>query len=414
MMEQNWGRKTVVAALGISLFLGMVWATHALFTADNAGANDFYPRWRGAVLFWQDGVNPYSPAATEAIQRDMYGGRLALPEEDQVLFVYPFYVVFLLLPLAALPLSYAWIQAIWLVVVMAALLGSVVGMLRLLRWQPPLWLTALLLLWAILFYHNARTVILGQFAGLVLLWLVLALLALQNGSFAQAGFWLALTTMKPQMVFLVIPALLLWALGRRQWRFIAGFALTMLVLTGLSFVLLPSWLGDFVAQVRSYPGYTFTGSPLWVLTGYYFPQLGPPVERALSVLLVAIMLWTWRHLLRSNGVEATAVTPRLLVILGITMLVTNMILVRTATTNYIVLTIPLLLVLQAMAQRGRSGQLWVAALLLVGMVGLWALFLATINGNVEHPVMYLPLPLVIALLLIWKNMQLEKKEHASR
>ena len=35
------------------------------------------------------------------------------------------------------------------------------------------------------------------------------------------------------------------------------------------------------------------------------------------------------------------------------------------------------------------------------LVGMWALFLATIEGNVEHPVMYLPLPILTLLGLWW-------------
>ncbi|MCA9873271.1 MAG: DUF2029 domain-containing protein [Anaerolineales bacterium] len=394
-------REWLVGFVGAALLFGvLVVAIHQLFTLEAAGANDFYPRYRGAVLFWREGIDPYSPEATEAIQRDMYG-RLALPEEDQVLFVYPFYVTFMLLPLVWLPVAYSWIQAIWLTTLLLVMVTAVLLTVRLVDWPMPLWLLALTMVWTVLFYNNARTIILGQFAAFIFLWLVAALLALKGGHDGWAGFFLALTTIKPQMTFLVIAALFIWALAQRRWRFIGGFALTMAVLVGLSFLLLPSWLFSFVEQVTSYPGYTFTGSPLWVITGFYWPQLGQPVERVFIVLSLVYMVWEWRRFWRPSGGGETAVTDQFLATLGVTMIVTNLILVRTATTNYIIMIIPLFMLLRMMAVRWRWGNVAVAFFYAISIFGLWTLFLTTIQGDIEHPIMYLPWPFGLLLVLLW-------------
>lgn len=400
----------LIGAALLLLLTILVVALRQLFTLEAAGANDFYPRYRGAALFWREGIDPYSDAATEAIQMDMYG-RLALPEEDQVLFVYPFYVTFMLLPLVWLPLDYSWIQAIWLATLLLVMGTAVFLTLRLLNWQQPVWLFALTMLWTVLFYHNTRTVILGQFAAFVFLWLAAALLALKRGRDGWAGFWLALTTIKPQMVILVIPALLLWALAQRRWRFVAGFGLTLVILFGLSFLLLPSWLTSFVQQVLTYPGYTFTGSPLWVITGYYFPQLGKPVEQVLIILALAYMVWEWRRLWRE-----TAVSEQLLVTLGITMIVTNLILVRTATTNYIIMIIPLFLLLHYLALHWRWGNGGVILFYSLSVVSTWLLFLTTIQGDTEHPIMYLPWPfgLLICLVAFQQRGYFERRKNSTQ
>jgi hypothetical protein len=47
----------------------------------------------------------------------------------------------------------------------------------------------------------------------------------------------------------------------------------------------------------------------------------------------------------------------------------------------------------------------VAGILLVMLVGTWALFLATIEGDFEHPVTYLPLPIGLLLGLVWLSFQ---------
>ena len=398
-------KSTIVVLLSlVVLFVLMVYATHELFTSRFVGANDLYPRWKGAQLFWLEGMDPYSEAATEAIQRGIYS-RLARPDEDQVLFVYPFYTVFLLWPLVGL--SYTWVQAIWLVTLQFALLAAVILCLRLVQWRVPTWLLALTLLWAIVFYNSTRTIILGQFAGLIFLWLAGSLLALKQDRNVLAGALLALTTIKPQMSFLVIPALLLWALGRRRWHFVAGFAGSLAVLAVVSFLLLPTWLTGFIEQVASYPDYTFTGSPLWVITGYYFPQLGRPVETGLSIALLLYLFYQWRDLPRQ-----AAASPHFLVIIGLTLIVTNMIVVRTATTNYIVLYIPLFLLLKVAADRLPHGNGWVAAFYLVSIIGVWALFLATISGDLEHPIMYLPLPLLLLAVLAWARVAWRSWPHS--
>lgn len=379
----------------VFLFLILVVAVHELFTQEAAGANDFYPRWRGAQLFWQDGINPYSDEATAVIQTDMYG-RLAKPDEDQVLFVYPFYVVFLLLPLTWLPMSYSWIQAIWLTMMIGALITAVILTLRLLDWSQPPWLFALTLLWTILFYNSTRTIILGQFAALILLFLAAALLMLKQERYGWVGIFLALTTLKPQMTLFVLPALLLWALWQRKWRLIIGFGGAMLALFALSFLLLPTWLTGFIEQITAYPGYTVTPSPLWIITQYYFTFLGKPVEIGLTIILVLYMLTLWWKL-----VKIPAYSREMLLILGITLIVNNMVLVRTATTNFIVLYIPLLLCLQLLCERTRRGQLWTALFYGISIFSLWALFLATLAGDQEHVIMFLPIPFGLLLLFIW-------------
>jgi hypothetical protein len=281
---------------------------------------------------------------------------------------------------------------------MFGLIGGIVICLRLVGWRMPPWLLGVTLLWAVVFYNSARTIILGQFAALVFLWLAGSLWALRQERDVLAGVLLALTTIKPQMVFLLIPALLLWGVGQRRWRFVGGFSAMMVGLLGLSFLLLPGWLAGFLAQVNAYPGYTITGSPIWVLTGFYFPQLGRPVELGLSALALGYLVYEWWR-----GWRVTAVTDEFLLLTGLTLLVTNLILVRTATTNYVVLYIPLFWGLKQVADRWRGGKWLVAAFFLFSTVGAWLLFLVTIEGNQEHPVNYLPLPILLLAMLIGRR-----------
>lgn len=377
------------------LYLLTVFAMYN-FAQTVPGANDFYPRWRGAQLFWREGIDPYSQLATDAIQTGIYG-RLATPEEDQVLFVYPFYTVFLLIPL--IWFDYVWAQAIWLATLQFSLIGASIALLKLLEWRQPPWLLALTLLWSIIFYNSTRTIILGQFAALIFLWLVLTLLALKTKHDVAAAILLALTTIKPQMSFIFIPLLLLWAWRGKRWQFIGAFGTSTAVLVGLSFLLLPSWLGNFIEQLLHYPSYTITGSPLWVITDYYFPWLGKPVEYALILALLAYLVWEGRALWQQKLAYS-----HFLYIVGIAVIVTNMIVVRTATTNYIIMYVPLFLALYTLAHRSRHGRWAIPLFYLLSFIFSWALFIGSIEGDLEHPITYLPLPFsLLAVLLAFRR-----------
>jgi len=389
-----------VPVIGL-LFILSVYATHQVFTSKYLGANDFYSRWKGAQVYWQDGLNPYSDHATLAIQQGIYG-RPAEPGEDPGPFAYPFYTVFLLFPLVWLP--YDWVEAIWLVILEFALVGGVMLCLSLARWRLPPILLLLASLWAVAFYHSARTVALGQFAGLIFLWTTGTLWALQRKHDIAAGALLACTTIKPQMSFLLIPALLLWGVGQRRWRFVGALGGATALLAGLSFILLPTWLGQFIDQMAAYPSYTAIGSPVWIIAHYYLPQLGTPLEIGLSVVLLLWLFFEWRRLpvASEDGI--------LLWLIGLTLIVTNLVTLRTATTNYVILYIPLFygLSIAARCQTRRSTGVWLALFFLVTIIGMWALFLTTVENRFEHPIVYLPLPIGLLIAFIWGRRALQE------
>lgn len=275
----------------------------------------------------------------------------------------------------------------WLALLEFALIGSVVGAMVLAEWRLPPALLAFTAIWAILFYHSARAILLGQFAIVILALIVATLLALRARRDTLAGVFLALATIKPQMIFLLVPMVLFWAVARRRWRLIWGFAGAMAVLCGASFVAQPDWLSSFVTQMMRYPSYTAIGSPVWVITHYFIPALGAPGEIVLSLALFGWALVTWGRLWFDES------WPTFLWTVSVTLVVTNLIALRTATTNYVVLFIPLIQILAAIHTQWKQVGTWaVVATEAVLLVGLWVLFLATVVNKFEHPIMYLPLP----------------------
>jgi len=382
----------LVGVLVVAVILLEAYVTYVVFTSKFPGANDFYSRWAGGRAFLVDGLNPYSDEVTRRIQLGMYG-RLAEEGADQVAFAYPLYTIYLFFPLSLIP-AYPQAQALWQAILEFALLLAVFFTFRLYRWQPKPWLLVVTCFWSILFYPGARSIILGQFAIVVFAFVALALWAIKGGRDILAGLCLALSTIKPQMVFLLILLLLLWAVYHRRWRLVGSFAISMTVLVLSSWLLVPTWIADFFTWMSRYPSYTAIGSPIWTLTHYFFPQLGTPVEVVISLLVLGHLLYTWRGAVDGSWPEFDWVV-------AMTLIVTNLIALRTATTNYVVLLMPIFIVFKTLDQRfQRRGAILIALIELLLLVGFWVLFAATVAGNYEHPIMYLLLPIGLWLIFV--------------
>jgi hypothetical protein len=381
--------RLLVVLLFLALVTGQSWATYRLFTSHSLGGNDFYARWaNGCALIWT-GENPYSDEVTLRTQISMHG-RPASPGEDLAAYSYPLYALFFFWPLCFIR-TYPLVQATWMTLMLYALLAGVGLTARVARWRPPAWLWGTTMIWAVLNYPHARALILGQMATLVFLALAAALWALEAKQDGLAGALLAITTIKPQMSFLLVPWVLWWAAWRRRWRVWRGLGLAMALLMGISFLLVPTWMMDFLKAVRNYDvvaGDADYRSLTWIVTRHFL-GLGPVVE-AVGVAAFAFyaLLEAWRG--RRTGWDGFIWTTALLLIL------THFVAPRTATTHYTMLLLPLFVWFEGLRRRAwRGGTLLVIGIEAALLVGQWAIFLTTIHGDYETALVYLPFPLLM-------------------
>jgi len=382
--------------LGLVLMLvvavGYTWATWNYFTRPVPGGNDFLAHYTAWEAYLKYGFNPYSDEAALHTQRVIYG-RLANPSEDQNRLTYPFYSILLHAPFVLIN-DHAVARAVYMTLLQAALFAGVIMTLSLVGWQPPLWLFAITLTWSLLYYPEARGVILGQFAIFGFFALAGALLLLRQGRDAASGALLVLSTFKPTLVFLVVPFLLMWAMARRRWRFMAGFLGTLFILVLGSWFVLPTWMGDWLNRIGQYSDYTVGQSPVWLLTHSALPALGQVGEGVIVKVLLAGMVWSWWHAIRSREDKEFYWS------LGVTLVVSNLVVSRSATTNYVMLLVPTLWLFAAFDRVPRWGRPTVLAVMFVSVVGLWWLHVATVVGNQEQPIMFLPSPLALGLVLM--------------
>lgn len=387
------GRAAQVVLLAIVLLV--LGTANYRMASQFPGGNDFLPRWVGARAWLERGQSPYDLQVTQQAQRLIYG-RLADPEagEDVAHFAYPFPAMLFFGPIGLLPYQQA--RAVWMTAIEVSLALIVIIGMSLARWRPRLWLQAVLLLFAVLSYHGLRTIVLGQFAAIEALLMAGSLLAIQRRQDPLAGILLGFSIAKPQMTILLIPFVLLWAVRSARLS-VAGWMLgTAGGLTGLSLALIPGWPLQWLRQLLDYPSYTVVGPPVSVLAGL-FPSLQPVITLALAFMLLAYLIWEWLQggIKEDRWFQWTA---------AMTITVTNLIALRTATTNFVALFPALVMIFAAWHERwGKRGSLVVLLAVLALFLGLWALFLTTLQGNRESPIMYLPLPLLSLAGLWWSR-----------
>jgi hypothetical protein len=277
------------------------------------------------------------------------------------------------------------------------LAGLALLSLALTGWRPRLPLLAGFFLFSLLWYPAVRPLVHANPAIPVGTFIALALFCIQRGRDGLAGVFLALATIKPQMVALLLVFIGIWALARRRARVITGFGVTLGILAGASFLLEPDWFTDMLVQMALYPTYTQPGTPAEIF-GLWWGAAGVRLGWALSGLMGALLLFEW---LAARGREFDAFfwTACLTLAAG------NLAGIPTASANHVALLPGLALLFALWQERWPRTAGWLAGgtMLLLG-IGLWAWFLFTVDVRgipLEHHSLHFPLPLFVVAGLYW-------------
>jgi hypothetical protein len=374
------------------LLIGLTYVNYS-FSERSPGGNDFLARWTGAHYWLVEGINPYDEQVSLEAQHMIYGRPADVEAgEDVANFVYPLPAMIFFAPFGLLP--YTTARALWMTILEVSLPVLAVMGLRLARWKTNAATIALVLLFSIFWYHGIRSIVVGQFAVLEALLLIGALLAIQEKNDILAGALMGLSVAKPQMAFLIIPFVLFWGAARRRLRLVGAILGSITVLLLGSIFIMPDWPIRWLAQLVAYPDYTALGSPVSIFVNL-IPGAGENLERVIVAVLVIYMLFEWLAAKQADDRHFQWTS-------GMTLAITNLIAFRTATTNYVVLLPPMLLVFSSFQSRWQAkGLAAVWGVMILLLAGLWWLFLTTVEGNVESLWMYFPVPALTFLGLLW-------------
>jgi hypothetical protein len=380
---------TRLAPIGLA-YSALSAAAYLAYTSHFAAVADFYVFWVATRVALAGG-NPYSQATAELIQATLFG-QLQPPAMDQVAFVSPFYHIFLTAPLALLPYSIA--SSLWLGLMFTSLVGGLALAMRSFAWMPkPLELAALVV--ASMFTFPAfASAMLGQTTALVFGLVTLVIWAELARRPAIAGSALAIATVKPQLIALILPAMLIWWLARRQWRALAAFAATLTTLIGASLLAFPAWPWEFLAALTRYPTYKDVR-----LGPEYLIDVSHPLGQALVAgsigALVVWLLWAWRDAIKSPDDRFTAAA-------ALTLVMTCVILPQTNIVNWLVCLPAILLVLRDLP-RSKPWQraLWLLACLAV-LVLPWAAYAAFWPNRYDLLISLPPMAVLLAMVVWYK------------
>ncbi len=374
--------------------MGITWVNYR-YSQDSPGGSDFLPKWVATRAFLMKGQSPYSEATTSEIQQQFYG-RPARADEDQALFIYPFYSIFVYGPFAIIS-DYNLARAIWMTVLEVSIILIVLAGISLSRWKPTPFQLGALLIFALLSYYGIRALINANTSVLIGLFVVIAFLAIRSGNDGWAGLLLALATIKPHVVVLLILFILIWSISQRRYVIFWSFLGNLALLIATTSLLIPDWTWQNLRQIVAYPGYTLPSTPGEIFYSW-MPGVGNQLGWAVTIVVVATLIWEWRNALGKDF-------RWFLWTAYLTLTATTMVGIRTATENYIILLPAVILVFAAWDQEwGWFGRLTIAISYIVLLVGVWWLFLATLERGeqpIQSSLMFFPLPLFLFIGLYW-------------
>lgn len=372
----------------------LAWINYSFLSQDYSG-QEFISLWVSTRQFLIGGISPYEKINSHSAQ---------IPntniDTDEVYFIYPFYTVFLISPFAIIG-DYLVARAAWMTALEVAVIVMVFINLGLSQWRIPIWLIILLIVFSLLWYYDFLPVVTGNPSVLVALFIAGAFLSIRQELDALAGVLLAISTIKPQMVILLVPLVILWAISQKRFTIIWSLlgSTILLIISGLLFV--PDWILQNIRQVISYPSGTLPGTPGEIFYAW-LPGVGKQMGWLLTLIFTFILIWEWKAAWKKRF-------RWFLWTACLTLVITNVIGIRTTTANYIAMYPALIFIFALWDQRwGRSGRIFVVISMLILFFGLWWLFLTTLINTdqpIQHPILFFPLPIYLLIGLYWVRWQ---------
>jgi hypothetical protein len=335
---------SIVCAVGMWTYVGRVLIPHQVSDAaahdrPRGNLSDLYPRWLGARELLLHGRDPYGKEVSREIQAGYYGrpidpSRPNDPRDEQG-FAYPVYVVFCVAPTIGLPFAVVQRAFFWILLILTS--ASVLLWLRVWRWSAPPSTQVSLLALTLGSVAAMQGLKLQQISLLVAGLLAIAIVLLESDRAVTAGILLAVASIKPQLVLLVLCWLAIWTVGdwRRRYRWLVSYLATMAISIVASEWYLPHWIPRFWQATRNYQHYTGAMSVLDAMIGP--PSIHAPWSWILELLtLAALLAACWRERRQAANTDSFAFT------LSLT-LATTILLVPTLAQYNQVLLIPALL-----------------------------------------------------------------------
>ncbi len=408
-MSQKAKKEQVWIAIFVgALFVGLLFWANYRFAKAEPGGSDFLYRWLPTRLVAFEGYdNPYSLEVEYQVEL-AHLGRAHQEGEPMGIFSYPYYTMGVFLPVAVTS-NFLLARSIWMTFMELAHLGIIYLAVKMVGLKPAKILGGALIFFALFPADFAQALVDGNPSSLAAFFAVAALFFIYREKDVFGGVFLALSTIKPQLVILFFAVVWVWAFSRQRWKIISGSAVTLIVLMGVSFILQPSWFAEFINDLTTYTGMANPSTPQAILS-YWMPA---SVASGIAWGLTIFSLLTIIYLVKSSwGKEfssffwAASLIFVLMPLTGIT----------SAKSNYVAMMLTVVLILSVAKEKGMK-EIWLSALLLIWIPLSWIFLFAgrgwVLNGTLIYFLDFYPLPvLLLVLSFLAKPFEREKELEA--
>jgi hypothetical protein len=246
---------------------------------------DFYQIWLTSHDLLFQRADPYSAETITRVQMGVFGRavdsrRPGDPRPYLARFPYPLYVDFLFAPVALI--SFRTVQIIGSVVAPFLVVAALLLWRRVLNLSLSSSATVALSVLTLTSYPILQGMYALQLTLVVAVLLAGSANALASGHLVSPGIFLAMASVKPQLMLLPALFLVLWAFSdlRNRKAFLLSFAGTIAFLLLISEAILPGWLRIWVSALFEYRHYDEPP-----LSQYIF---GPVIGNVVAVMLIAV------------------------------------------------------------------------------------------------------------------------------
>jgi hypothetical protein len=382
--------------LGLFIVIPVVtgWLTYQIAN-HYPGGSHFLTAWSGSRTFLTEGVSPYSEE-TFTQTRSLTAGWPERPSESTLRFTYPLYSLLFFLPFALFE-NYVLARALWMTALGITMLLMIWSGMRLAGWSPRTPVFIFLALFILFGVYSIIPLLSGNFAIVTALLITLAFAAIKGGMDELAGFLLALSTIMFHLVIVLLVFVIIWSISNQRWGLIVWlFGSLGLLAAGMS-MFLRDWLIQYGNAVLQYYDLENIATPGHALRAWW-PGLGSQMGWVLTAALLLVLGIEWWQAL-GKGFRWFLWTACLTLVVG------QLIGIRTEPGSLVVLLLPMILVFSILDEQWGSRKWGLLSMLLVLLFGgFWILVLR----NVDHvfyspapPVLFFNLPFVMLIGLYW-------------
>jgi hypothetical protein len=281
-----------------SILFGVLFYANYQFTRNSPGGTDFLYRWLPTRLILFEGYqNPYSPEVEYQVEL-VHHGHAHQGNETPGIFAYPFYIIPIYIPFASIE-NYPLARSIWMTMLEIIQMLLVILTLRLFKIKMGVFTVFFLLIFSLCFSFFTQPIIDGNPSPIAALFVLISLIMIRNQKDWLAGFFLAFSTIKPQMVLLFFILVWIWSFSHRRWKIILGSVYTLLILLGGSFAIQPTWFTEFLKDVLLYPKIASPHSPVTILD-HMIPNAAVWVSLGITGFVIFILAREWIRVYKAD------------------------------------------------------------------------------------------------------------------